>query len=86
MNQFINLTYSNKLLFLLRLSDTNSIPYENDKKLYHIISSIWYGGSNNSSILGITCLTFRKIKFQSDLNIDFDNECKILLLIKIKEL
>ena len=52
MNPFVNLTYSNKLPFLIRITDTNSFPYENDEKLYYITSSIWYGGSNNTSLLG----------------------------------
>jgi hypothetical protein len=51
-NPFINITFSNKLPFLLRISDTNSIPYKDDEKLYYIKSSIWYGGSNNTSISG----------------------------------
>ena len=49
-NPFINITFSNKLPFLLRISD--SIPYKDDEKLYYIKSSIWYGGSNNTSISG----------------------------------
>ena len=39
-NLYVNLTDSNKLLFLLRLTDTNSNPYEENEKLYYIIASI----------------------------------------------
>ena len=49
-NPFVNLTYSHKLPFLIRLTDTNSLPYENDDKLYYVTASIWYGGSNDTSI------------------------------------
>ena len=49
-NPYVNLTNSHKLPFLLRLTDTNSNPYEEDEKLYYITASIWYGGSNNTSI------------------------------------
>ena len=34
-NPFINITNSHKLPFLLRLSDTNSLPYQDDEKLYN---------------------------------------------------
>ena len=49
-NQHINLTYSHKLPFLLRLTDTNSEPYNEDEKLYYITASIWYGGTNDSNL------------------------------------
>ena len=49
---FVNITFSNKLPFLLRISDDNSLPYNEDEKLYYITSSIWYGGSNDSSLSG----------------------------------
>ena len=49
-NPYVNLTNSHKLPFLLRLTDTNSNPYEEDEKLYYITASVWYGGSNNTSI------------------------------------
>jgi len=52
-NPFVNLTYSHKLPFLLRLTDTNSEPYNEDEKLYYITASIWYGGSNDTSLSGI---------------------------------
>ena len=78
MNPFINLTYSNKLPFLLRLSDTNSIPYENDEKLYYITSNIWYGGSNNSLMIGNTPQHSEKLNISKcNLNTDFDDEFKI---------
>ena len=49
-NPSINLTYSHKLPFLLRLTDTNSIPYNEDERLYYITASIWYGGTNDSNL------------------------------------
>ena len=77
MNPYINLTYSNKLPFLLRISDTNSIPYEDDEKLYYITSSIWYGGSNNTSILGITPQHSENLRISKcDINNDFDDKFK----------
>ena len=39
-NPYVNLTDSHKLPFLLRLTDTNSNPYEENEKLYYIIASI----------------------------------------------
>ena len=50
LNPFVNLTYSHKLPFLLRLTDTNSEPYDEDEKLYYITASIWYGGTNDSNL------------------------------------
>ena len=50
LNPFVNLTYSHKLPFLLRLTDTNSEPYNEDEKLYYITASIWYGGTNDSNL------------------------------------
>ena len=49
-NLYVNLTDSNKLLFLLILTDTNSNPYEENEKLYYIIASIWHGRNNNTSL------------------------------------
>ena len=49
-NPFVNLTYSHKLPFLLRLTDTNSLPFEDDDKLYYITASIWHGGTNDTTI------------------------------------
>ena len=47
---FVNITYSHKLPFLLRLTDTNSLPFEDDDKLYYITASIWHGGTNDTTI------------------------------------
>ena len=52
-NPFVNLTYSHKLPFLLRLTDTNSIPFNEDEKLYYITASVWHGGSNDTSLSGV---------------------------------
>ncbi len=49
-NPFKNISYSHKLPFLLRLTDTNSLPFENDEKLYYVTASVWFGGTNNTNI------------------------------------
>ena len=49
-NPFKNITYSHKLPFLLRLTDTNSLPFEEDDKLYYVTASVWYGGTNDTNI------------------------------------
>ena len=49
-NPFKNISYSHKLPFLLRLTDTNSLPFEEDDKLYYITASVWYGGTNDTNI------------------------------------
>ena len=49
-NPFSNISYSHKLPFLLRMSDTDSLPYEEDERLYYITASIWYGGTNDTNI------------------------------------
>ena len=77
MNPFVNLTYSNKLPFLIRITDTNSFPYENDEKLYYITSSIWYGGSNNTSLLGSAKQYSQSLIIEKcDINIHFPEEYK----------
>ena len=76
-NPFVNLTYSHKLPFLIRLTDTNSIPYEDDEKLYYITASIWYGGSNDSSLLGIAPQNSVSLNISKcDINKHFNNEFK----------
>ena len=47
-NPYVNLTYSHKLPFILRLTDTNSLPFEEDEKKYYITASIWQGGTNDT--------------------------------------
>ena len=47
---YVNITDSHKLPFLFRLTDTNSIPYEEDEKLYYMTMSVWFEGSNDSSL------------------------------------
>ena len=49
-NPFVNLTYSHKLPFILRLTDTNSLPFDDDERKYYITASIWYGGTNDTSL------------------------------------
>ena len=76
-NPFVNLTYSHKLPFLLRLTDTNSIPYEDDEKLYYITASIWYGGSNDSSLFGIAPQYSVSLNVSKcDIDKHFNNEFK----------
>ena len=76
-NPFINITYSHKLPFLLRLSDTNSLPYQDDEKLYYITSSIWYGGSNNTSLIGNAPQTSQSFNISKcNLDVHFDDEFK----------
>ena len=62
-NPYVNLTDSHKLPFLLRLTDTNSNPYQEDEKMYYITASIWYGGSNNTS------LAYHAPQFSDSLNV-----------------
>ena len=77
MNSFVNITNSHQIPFLLRLSDTNSLPYENDDKLYYITSSVWFGGSNDSSLIGTSNQYSQKLKISKcDLNIHFTEEYK----------
>ena len=76
-NPFINITFSNKLPFLLRISDTNSIPYKDDEKLYYITASIWYGGSNDSSLFGIAPQYSVSLNVSKcDIDKHFNNEFK----------
>ncbi len=76
-NSFINLTYSHNLPFLLRVSDTNSVPYNEDEKLYYITSSIWYGGTNDSSLIGIAPQHSVSLNISKcDINIHFEKEYK----------
>ena len=49
-NPYVNLTYSHKLPFILRLTDTNSLPFEDDERKYYITASIWQGGTNDTSL------------------------------------
>ena len=49
-NPYVNLTYSHKLPFILRLTDTNSLPFEEDERKYYITASIWQGGTNDTSL------------------------------------
>ncbi len=78
-NPFINITYSHKLPFLIRLTDTNSLPYENDNKLYYLTASIWYGGTNDTSILNSTKQHSVKFKVgKCDINKHFHDEYKDL--------
>ena len=76
-NPFINLTYSNKLPFLLRLTDSNSLPFEEQDKLYYITASIWYGGSNDTSLSTSSKQYSQSLKIDKcNLDIHFDEEYK----------
>ena len=73
-NPYVNLTDSHKLPFLLRLTDTNSNPYEEDEKLYYITASIWYGGSNNTSIEHVPQFSVSLNVSKCDINKHFTDE------------
>ena len=45
---YLNLTNSNKIPFLFRLSNGDSVPYNNTDKLYNIIFRFWNGGTNST--------------------------------------
>ena len=76
---YVNLTDSHKLPFLFRLTDTNSIPYEEDEKLYYMTMSVWFGGSNDSS-LAPTAIQYKHSLNVSKCNLDihFDSKYKEL--------
>ena len=73
---YVNLTNSNKLPFLLRLTNTYAIPYENDEKLYYITASIWFGGTNET--LSYSAKQYsQSIKVEKcDINKHFSDEYK----------
>ena len=48
---YLNLTNTNKIPFLFRLSNGDSIPYNNTDKIYNIIFKFWFGGTNYQNIL-----------------------------------
>ena len=74
---FVNITFSHKLPFLLRISDDNSLPYNEDEKLYYITSSIWYGGTNDSSLIGIAPQHSVSLNISKcNINIHFEKEFK----------
>ena len=45
---YLNLTNTNKIPFLFRLSNGDSIPYNNTDKIYNIIFKFWFGGTNST--------------------------------------
>ncbi len=50
-DHYVNITYSYKLPFMVRFSDSYSIPYLNQtSRLYNIYLRLWYGGSNNTNL------------------------------------
>ena len=77
MNPFVNLSYSHHLPFLLRVSDTNSLPYDEDERLYYITSSVWFGGSNDTSLSGSAAQTSQSLNISKcDINLHFTDEFK----------
>ena len=77
LNPFVNLTYSHKLPFLLRLTDTNSIPYNEDEKLYYVSASVWYGGSNDTTLSGVATQYSVSLNVSKcDINKHFTDEYK----------
>ena len=50
-DHYVNISYSHKLPFMVRFSDSYSVPYLNEtSRLYNIYLRLWYGGSNNSNL------------------------------------
>ena len=47
---FLNLTQTNKIPFIFRLTDGINLPYEEPSKIYKVALKYWYGGSNESAI------------------------------------
>ena len=78
---YVNITDSHKLPFLFRLTDTNSIPYEEDEKLYYMTMSVWFGGSNDSS-LAPTATQYRHALNVSKCNLDIHFDSKFKELFK----
>ncbi len=77
LNPFVNLTYSHKLPFLLRLTDTNSIPYNEDERLYYVSASVWYGGSNDTTLSGVATQYSVSLNVSKcDINKHFTDEYK----------
>ena len=77
MNPFVNLTYSHKLPFLIRVSDTNSLPYVEDERLYYITSSVWFGGSNDTTLSGTASQTSQSLNISKcNLDVHFTEEYK----------
>ena len=75
-NPYINITYSHKLPFLLRLTDKYSHPFENDEKLYFIKASFYYRENNNKNIL-INDQKYISLKIEKcNINKHFSNEYK----------
>ena len=72
-NQFVNLTDSHKLPFLFKLTDTNSIDYDEDERLYYMTMSVWFGGSNDTS-MALTASQYKQSLNvgKCDLNKHFD--------------
>ena len=78
---YVNLTNSHKLPFLFRLTDTNSIPYLEDEKLYYMTMSVWFGGSNDST-LAPTAIQYKQSLNISKCNLDIHFDSKFKELFK----
>ena len=48
-SQHLNLSETNLIPFLFRLSDHNSVPYSKSEKIFKINLKFWYGGSNSTN-------------------------------------
>ena len=67
---YVNITYSHRIPFLVRFSDSYSVPYNNQtSRLYNVYLKLWYGGTNNSENENDTYQYFDEIKV-SKCNID----------------
>ena len=74
-NPNLNLSYSYKLPFLLRLTDNNSIPFNEEEKLFHISASIVFGGSDKNILLKDEKENSKSLRFEKcDINQHFFEE------------
>ena len=47
---YVNITYSHLLPFMVRFSDSYSVPYTNQtSRLYNVYLRLWFGGTNDSN-------------------------------------
>ena len=75
-NPFINITYSHKLPFLLRLTDKYYNPFEENEKFYLIKGLFYYGGNSNKNII-LSGENYVSLKIEKcDINKHFSNEYK----------
>ena len=66
----MNLTYSHKLPFLIRLTDTNSIPYEDDENglLGGYLYKEYINGTPNDRLIANTFLNAVSIPLEAEIS------------------